>query len=177
MTNKVLDTMNKRIPKYSHCFNQSRKRCDESDSSLGFPKSGVSLYDDFEPSCLPRPSLNDAQPLPSLEQENDLPMSLSPDLAPCTSAPKGITDDVLVSADPPTTLNNFYEFDVGEHYDTICELDISITPEVEPRDLDKSQEAISQELCDEVTEPTILDFDDDIPVSYTHLTLPTKRIV
>ena len=44
----------------------------------------------------------------------------------------------------------------------VSELDISITPEVEPRDLDESQEAISQELCNEVTEPTILDLDNDI---------------
>jgi len=89
-------------------------------------------------------------------------MSLSPDLAPRTSLPKGITDDVLLSTDPPTTLNNFCEFDVGEQYDTMSELNISMTPEVEPRDLDESQEAISHELCDEVTKPTILDFDNDI---------------
>ena len=51
---------------------------------------------------------------------------------------------------------------MGEQSDIISELDISITPKVEPRNLDESQEAISQELCDEITKPTILDFDDDI---------------
>jgi len=60
LTNKVLETMKKRIPEYSHCFSQSRKRCDELDSSLGSPKPVVSLYDDFEPSYQSRPSLNDA---------------------------------------------------------------------------------------------------------------------
>jgi len=58
---------------------------------------------------------------------------------------------VLVSAGPPTTFNDFYEFDVGKQSDTFSDLDISITPKVEPRDLDESQEAISQELYDEVS--------------------------
>jgi len=87
-------------------------------------------------------------------------MSLSPDFAPCTSSPKGITDDVPVSASPPTTLNNFCNFDVGEQSDSVSELDIGITLEVEPHNLHESQEV--KELCDEVIEPTILDFDDDI---------------
>jgi len=100
--------------------------------------------------------------LPSLDQESNLPIPLSPGLAPCASTPKGVTDDVLVSANLPTTLNDLYELDVCEQSDIACELDISITPEVEPRDLDESQEVVSQELCDEVTELTILDFDDDI---------------
>ena len=100
--------------------------------------------------------------LPSLDQESNLPIPLSPGLAPCASTPKGVTDDVLVSANLPTTLNDLYELDVCEQSDIACELDISITPEVEPRDLAESQEDISQELCDEVTEPTILDFEDDI---------------
>jgi len=34
---------------------------------------------------------------------------------------------------------------VGEQFDTVSELDISITPKIEPCDLDESQEAISQE--------------------------------
>jgi len=42
-------------------------------------------------------------------------MSLSPDLTPRISSPKGITDDVLVSTGPPTTLNDFYEFEVGNN--------------------------------------------------------------
>jgi len=122
----------------------------------------ISLYDDFEPSCFARPDLTKDMYLPNLDEECDLPMSLSPDLVPRTSWPKGVADDVLVSANSPITLNDFCEFDVSEQSETISELDISITPEVEPRDLDKSQEAISKELCDEVTEPNILDFNDDI---------------
>ena len=42
---------------------------------------------------------------------------------------------------------------MGEQSDIILELGISITPEVEPRDLDKSQEDISEKLCNKVTEP------------------------
>ena len=79
-----------RITEYSHCFSQSRENCNQPDSSLGSPKSGVSLFDDFEPSCLSRSSLNDDLSLPSLEQEDDLPMSLSPDLAP-TLTPIGMS--------------------------------------------------------------------------------------
>ena len=99
--------------------------------------------------------------LPSLDQESDFPMSLSPDLAPRISSPKGIADDVLVYADPPTTLNEVCKFDVGKQSNTVSELDISITLEVKLHDSDDSKD-ISQELCNEVTEPPILDFDDDI---------------
>ena len=76
----------------------------------------------------------------SLGQESDLPTSLSPDSAPFTSSPKGITD---------------------EQFDTTSELDISITPEVEPHGLDDLKD-ISQELHDEIPKLTMLDFDDDI---------------
>jgi len=105
--------------------------------------------------------LNQNIPLPNLELESDLPTSLSTDLAPYTSSLKDVTGDILVYIDLPTTLNDFCEFQVCEQSDTVCELDISVTPEVEPRDLDDSK-AISQELHDEVTKPTILDFHDDI---------------
>jgi len=99
LTNKVFKTVNKRIPEYSHCFNQSRECCDESDSSLGSPKAAVSLYNDFEPSYQSRPKLHDVVPLPSLERASDLPMSLSPNLAPHTSSHTNVIDDVLVSTD------------------------------------------------------------------------------
>ena len=36
-----------------------------------------------------------------------------------------------------------YEFEVGEQSDTVSELDISVTSEVEPRNLDESKEDIS----------------------------------
>ena len=110
---------------------------------MGFPQPGISLYDDFELSYSAGPDLNEDMYLASLDQERDFPMSLLPDLVPLTNAPKGITADVLVSADLPTTLNDFCEFEAGKQSDTVSELDISITPEVEPSDLDESQEAIS----------------------------------
>jgi len=94
LTNKVLETMNKRTPEYSHSFNQSRERCDEFDSSLGSLKLAVSLYDDFEPSYQSRPNLHDVLPLPGLERESDLSMSLSPNLAPHTSSHTDVIDDV-----------------------------------------------------------------------------------
>ena len=61
---------------------------------------------------------------PSLELESDLPMSLSPDPAPQTSSLKGITDDVLVSVEPPTTLNDFCEFQEGEDLKSASELNM-----------------------------------------------------
>ena len=70
--------------------------------------------------------MNEDLYLPSLEKENDIPISLLADHAPRTSSPRGITDDVLVSANPPTALNSFCEFDVGEQSNTVGELDISI---------------------------------------------------
>jgi len=36
-------------------------------------------------------------------------------------------------------LNNFCEFDVGKQSDTVSELDISTTPEIEPHGLDDSK--------------------------------------
>jgi len=161
ITDQMIETMKVRIAACSPCFNQNRETYSVIDSSLGSSKPDISLYDDFEPSYSARPDLNEDMYLPSLDQESDLAMSLSLDLASCTSSPKGITADVLVSADPPTMLNDFCEFDVGEQSDTVSELDISITPEVEPYDLDDLKD-ISQELCDKVTELTMLDFDDDI---------------
>ena len=154
----MVETMKKRITEYSQCFNQNRETYSEIDASLGSPKPDISFYDDFEPSYSAQPDLNEDMYLSSLDQERDALMSLSPDLAPHTSSPKGIIDDILVFANPPTTLNDFYEFDVGEQSDIVSALDISITPEVEPYDLDDLK-GISQ------------------AVSYTHLTLPTKRIV
>ena len=66
LTDKVMEIMKARIPKYSHCFNQNREQCNESDSNLGSLKREVSLSDDFEPSYQSRPHLYDAQPLPNL---------------------------------------------------------------------------------------------------------------
>jgi len=100
-------------------------------------------------------------PLPNLEQETTLPMPLSPDLASLTSSPKDVTEDILAYADPPTLSTHFHEFEVGDNLDIPGGLDMNVVTEVKPHNLDDSED-ISQELCDEVIEPTILDFDDDI---------------
>jgi len=73
--------------------------------------------------------------LPNLTKESDLPTSLSTDLAPCTSSPKDFLEDMLVYVQLPTTLNDFCEFDVGEQFDTISKLEISVTPKVDAYDL------------------------------------------
>ena len=161
MADQMIETMKARIVACSQCFNQNRETYSELDSSLGSPKPDISLYNDFEPSYSARPNLNEDIYLPSLDQDSDLPISLSPDLASRISSPKGITDDVLVFTDPPTTLNDFCEFEVVEQSNTVNELDISATREVDPCDLEESWDDISKELCNEVTEHTILDFDDD----------------
>jgi len=65
--------------------------------------------------------LNDARSLSSLERESDIPLSLSPDLAPHTSSHKDITNNVLVFADPPTTLNDSFKFGEGEDFESARE--------------------------------------------------------
>jgi len=106
MTDQMMETMKERIAKYSQCFNQSRDNSSESDSSLGSPKPAVSLDDDFEPSYQCRSNLHDDMPLLSLETPSDLPLPLSPNLTPHLCSPKDVTEDVLVFAIPPTTLND-----------------------------------------------------------------------
>jgi len=130
MTDQMTETMTARIAACSQCFDQNRETYSELDSNLGSPKPDISFYDDFKLSYSARPNLNEDMSLPSLDQESDLPISLSPDFASRTSSPKGITNDVLVSANPLTTLNDFCEFEVGEQSDTVSELDISIIPKV-----------------------------------------------
>jgi len=111
LTDKLIEIMKDRIIEYSHCSNRSRENCDESDSSLGSPKPEVSLSNDFEPSYQSRPYLHDDLSLHSLEKESNLPVSLSPDLAPHTNSQKDVTDDVLVYANPPTTFDDSFEFE------------------------------------------------------------------
>ena len=88
-------------------------------------------------------------------------MSLSQDLAPHTSSPKDVTEDVLVSSDPPAFFHHSCECEMGEDLESASELNMSITPDVEHRDLDDSKD-ISQGTCEEKIEPTILEFNDDI---------------
>ena len=94
-------------------------------------------------------------------------MSPPQDLASHTSSPKDVTDDIFISSNPPTTLNDFYEFQEGEDLKSATELDMRITPDIEHRDFDESKEAILQDSCEQKVEPTNLPFDDDIrPIEY-----------
>ena len=68
MTDKMVDAMKERIAEYSQYVNRSEENYNDSNSSLGSPKTKVSLCEDFEPSYLATPNL-----------QND--MSLSHDLA------------------------------------------------------------------------------------------------
>ena len=88
-------------------------------------------------------------------------MCLSHDLPPYTSSQKDVTDDVLVSADPPTPFNHSCEFEVGEDLGSPSELDLSITAYKEHYDKDKSKTMSLQETCMEVIEPTKLEFNDE----------------
>jgi len=161
LTDKMVETMKKRIAKYSQYFNQSSKNCIEPDSILGSPESAVSLHDDFDPSNQSRAHSNGNMPLHNLEQQSDLHTSLSPDIASLTSSPKDVTEDVLAYADLPAPFTHSREFEAGEDFEIPGALDMGTVTEVNPYDLDDSED-ISQGLCDEVTKPTILDFDDDI---------------
>ena len=126
MTNQMIETMKLRIVEYSQCFNQIRKTYSEHDSRLGSPEPAVSLTADFAPSYSTRLDLNENMCLPSLEQESDLPKSLSTDLAPCTSSLEHVTD---------------------EQSDSDSELEISMIPTVEFHDSDDSKDVL-QELHD-----------------------------
>ena len=76
LTDQMVETMQKRIAEYSKCFNQSREHGSEPYSSLGYPEPAGSLDDDFYPSYQSKPHLNENIPLPNLEQQSDLPLSL-----------------------------------------------------------------------------------------------------
>jgi len=78
LTDQMVETMKKRIAKYYQCFNQCREHGSERHSSLGYPEPVGSLDYDFHPSYQSKPHLNENMPLPNLEQQSDLPTSLSP---------------------------------------------------------------------------------------------------
>jgi len=101
-------------------------------------------------------------PLCSVEQEGDFLPSPSQDLAPHTSSPTNITEDVLVSANPPAPFHHSREFEEGEDLKSASEVNMSVTPEIEHRNFDESDDTILQETIVEVIEPTTLKFDDDI---------------
>jgi len=73
-----------------------------------------------------------------------------------------VAKDVLVTADLPTALNDFCEFEVGDDLGNPSELDVSIKSNIKHHDLDESEVISLQEPCEEGIEPTNLDFDDDI---------------
>jgi len=77
LTDKMVENITKRIAEYSHYFSHSMETYNEPNSSLGFPKIEVSLYDDFESTYQSRSNLQDAEPLPSLEQESSLSVSIT----------------------------------------------------------------------------------------------------
>ena len=114
LTDKMTENLKLRIAEYSQCFSQSRENYCEPDSNLGSPKPGVSLSDDFKPSYSAKPPLNEEMPLPSLDLESDFPLSLPPTLAPEFSSPTDVIEDVPVSANPPTTLNDSFDFEEGD---------------------------------------------------------------
>jgi len=116
LTNRMAKAIKERIAKYSHCFHHSRgdNNLHESDSSLGSPKPEISLYDDFEPFYLGRPDLHDVMSFPSLEREDDLPMSLSPNFAPEPSLSKEVTKDVPIFPSHLPFLPNLLSLRGGE---------------------------------------------------------------
>ena len=89
-------------------------------------------------------------------------MSLSPSLPPTPSLHKDVAKDVLVTADPPTALNDFCEFEVGDDLGNPSELDLNIKSNIKHYDLDESEAISLQEPCEEGVEPSDVDFDDDI---------------
>jgi len=89
-------------------------------------------------------------------------LSLSPALAPHTSSPTDVIEDVLVFADPPTTLNDSFEFEEGDECGNPSELDLSVTIDFEHHEIEESEEPILQRQCEETLEPTRLEFSDDI---------------
>jgi len=56
--------------------------------------------------------------LPDLDQENDLPMSLSLAFDPQTSTPRDFTKEALDSTNPPTHFNHSCEFEEGEEFES-----------------------------------------------------------
>jgi len=162
LINKMVGTMRERIIEYFPCFNHSRENYNEPNSCLRYPKHKVSLYDDFDPFYLVRPTLHDVMSFASLEQASGPSMSLSPDLAPKPNSHRDVTEDVLVSAYPPTPLNHSCDFEDGEEFENASDLDVSITFEVEHHEIDKSEDICLLKSCEEEDEPTNLEYDDDI---------------
>ena len=101
-------------------------------------------------------------PLCSVEREGDFLPSLSQDLAPHTSSPMDVTEDALVSTDPPAPFHHSREFEEGEDLESASELNMSVTPNIEHRDFDESDNTILQEIIMEIIEPTSLKFGNDI---------------
>jgi len=64
-------------------------------------------------------------------------LSLSSTLASEFSSPTDVIEDVLVSADPPTTLINSFEFEEGDECGNPNELDLSITIDFEHHEIEE----------------------------------------
>ena len=93
----------------------------EPNSSLGSPNIEVSLYDNFESSYQSRSILHDVMPWPSLEPETEVHISLSSNFATHTSSQKDITHDVLIFANPPSSLNHSCKFEDVEDFENSSE--------------------------------------------------------
>ena len=106
--------------------------------------------------------MNKDIPLPSIDQESNFPLSLSPALAPEFSSPTDVNEDALVSANPPTTLNDSFELEEGDECGNPSELDLSVTIDFVHQEIEESEEPILQSQCEETLELTRLEFSDDI---------------
>jgi len=69
-----------------------------------------------------------------------LPLSLA--FAPEFSSPTDVIKDVLVSVDPPSTLNDSFEFEEGDECGNPSELDLSITIDFAHHEIEESEEPI-----------------------------------
>jgi len=56
------------------------------------------------------------------------------------SSPRDVTEDVLISVDPPAFFNDSFECEEGEEFENASELDLKITTEDDHHDIDKSED-------------------------------------
>jgi len=108
---------------------------------------------------LRRPNSHYDISFPSIEEESDDSMPLSPNLKPEFRSPRDVTEDVLISAIPPAPFNDSFVFKEGEEFENASELDLKISTEDEPLDIDESEDICLRETCEAVVEPTNLEFD------------------
>ena len=135
----------------------------ESDSNLGSSKPEVSLYGYFESSYLTGFDLYDDMPFYSITQENNLPMSLSLDLALKTGSHNDVTNDISIIIGLPYPFTQSFEFEEGEEFESARELDTNITNIIKHHDLNESEDISLWESYENVVKvrPINLKFDND----------------